>query len=151
METYAPCLLVEKAAKIRRQSRDWGIHARQDEIEVNFHELVSKYCSRPLRMLVTEPIVLLMSLYMSFVYGIVYALLEAYPFVFEDIHGMSPGVSGLTFIALIVGQLFACVLIISQHSAYAKKLVTNHNTTIPEWRLPPAIIGAPAFTAGIFW
>ena len=150
-ETYAPCLLVQKAAKIRSQSHNWGIHAKQNMAEVNFRELVRKNFSRPLRMLITEPIVLLISLYMSFIYGIVYGLLEAYPYVFEDIHGMSPGTSGLTFIGLIVGQLLACALILSQQPIYTRKLAANHNTPIPEWRLTPSIIGAPVFTAGIFW
>ena len=150
-ETYAPCLLVEKAAKIRSQSQNWGIHAKQNMAEVNFRELIRKNFSRPLRMLITEPIVFLISLYMSFIYGIVYGLLEAYPYVFEDIHGMRPGTSGLTFIGLIVGQLLACALILSQQPIYTRKLAANHNTPIPEWRLPPSIIGAPVFTAGIFW
>lgn len=150
-ETYAQALLVNKAVNLRRQTQNWGIHAKKEHIEVNFGELVSKTCTRPLRILVTEPIVLLISLFMSFIYGLVYALLEAYPYVFEDIRGMRPGVSGLPFIGLIIGQLLACCFIISQHSAYAKKLTANHNIPIPEWRLAPTIIGGPAFTAGIFW
>ncbi|KAK9428973.1 putative bicyclomycin resistance protein [Lipomyces doorenjongii] len=149
-ETYAPFLLIEKAAAIRRQSHNWGIHAKQDEVEVDVHELIRNNFTRPLRMLVTEPIVLLISLYMSFIYGLVYALLEAYPYVFENIHGMSAGVGGLTFISLIIGQLLACAFILSQHSTYAKKLAANNNVPVPEWRLAPAVVGAPAFTAGLF-
>jgi MFS transporter, DHA1 family, multidrug resistance protein len=150
-ETYAPHLLLKKAAEIRRQSHNWGIHARQEEVELNFHKLIRSNFSRPLHMLVTEPIVFLISLYMSYIYGIVYSLLEAYPYVFEGIHGMSPGVGGLTSIGLIVGQLLACALLLSRHSTYTRRLAATHNKIIPEWRLAPAIVGAPAFTAGIFW
>lgn len=150
-ETYAPVLLVSKAATMRRQTSNWGIHAKQDELEVNFRELVQKYFIRPLQMLVTEPIILLISLYMSFIYGIVYALLEAYPYVFETVYGMSPGIAGLAFIGLIIGQVLACVFILSQHSVYAKKLTANNNVPVPEWRLLPATVGAPVFTVGIFW
>jgi DHA1 family multidrug resistance protein-like MFS transporter len=150
-ETYAPCILVRKSTEIRRQTGNWGIHAKHEEVELNFRKLIRNSFSRPLRMLVTEPIVLLISLYMSYIYGIVYALLEAYPYVFEHIYGMSPGVGGLAFIGLIVGQLFACAFIISRHSIYARKLAANHNITIPEWRLDTAIIGAPVFSLGIFW
>jgi DHA1 family multidrug resistance protein-like MFS transporter len=73
---------------------------------------------RPLRILITELIVLLISLYMYFIYGLVYALLEAYPYVFETIYGMTPGIGGLTFISLIIGQILTCAFILSQHSAY---------------------------------
>jgi DHA1 family multidrug resistance protein-like MFS transporter len=150
-ETYSPCLLSSKAAIIRKQTLNWAIHAKHEEMDINFRELFHKSFLRPLRMLITEPIILLISLYMSFIYGLVYALLEAYPYVFETTYRMSPGIGGLTFIGLIIGQLLACAFILSQHSTYMKKLVANKNVSVPEWRLFPAIIGAPVFTAGIFW
>ncbi|KAJ5084603.1 hypothetical protein NUU61_009182 [Penicillium alfredii] len=150
-ETYAPCLLIVKAAAIRRQTHNWGVHAKQEEVEVNFRDLLNKYFTRPLKMLITEPILLLVSLYMSFIYGLVYALLEAYPYVFEQIHGMRPGVSGLTFFGLVIGQVLACTLIVSQHGIYARKLADNKNVPVPEWRLSPTLLGAPAFTIGLFW
>jgi DHA1 family multidrug resistance protein-like MFS transporter len=150
-ETYAPCLLVEKAAALRRQTNNWGIHARYDRVEADPKELIDKYFTRPLRMLATEPIILLVSLYMSFIYGLVYCLLEAYPYVFEEIHGMRPGVSGLPFIALILGQMLAVTFILSQHSAYVKRLTKNNNVPVPEWRLAPTLLGAPVFAIGIFW
>ncbi len=34
-ETYPPVVLVEKAAELRRRTKNWGIHAKQDEIEVD--------------------------------------------------------------------------------------------------------------------
>lgn len=150
-ETYAPCILIEKAARLRRQTGTWGIHARQERLEVDAKALIEKYFSRPLRMLLMEPIILLVSMYMSFIYGLVYALLEAYPYVFESIYGMKPGVSGLPFIALIIGQVLACSFILSQYAAYTKKLVENKNVPVPEWRLRPALLGAPVFAVGIFW
>ncbi|OBT63067.1 hypothetical protein VE03_07432 [Pseudogymnoascus sp. 23342-1-I1] len=150
-ETYAPCLLISKAANIRRETQIWAIHAKHDELEVDFQELVHNNLFRPLRMLITEPIILLISTYMSFIYGIVYALLEAYPYVFENVYGMTSGVSGLPFIGLIIGQLLACGFILSQHSSYVKRLSANNYIAVPEWRLVPAVVGAPVFAVGIFW
>ena len=69
-ETYPPIILVGKASELRRRTKNWGIHAKQEEIEVDFRELVTKNFSRPLRLLVTEPIVLLLSIYMAFIYGL---------------------------------------------------------------------------------
>ena len=62
-ETYPPIVLVQKASELRRRTLNWGIHAKQEEIEVDFRELVTKNFSRPLRLLLTEPIVLLLSIY----------------------------------------------------------------------------------------
>lgn len=64
-ETYPPVILVQKASELRRRTRNWGIHAKQEEIEVDFRELVTKNFSRPLRILFTEPIVLLLSMLSS--------------------------------------------------------------------------------------
>lgn len=52
-ETYPPVILVNKAADLRRRTKNWGIHAKQEEIEIDFRELLEKNLSRPLRMLFT--------------------------------------------------------------------------------------------------
>jgi DHA1 family multidrug resistance protein-like MFS transporter len=149
-ETYVPVLLVSKAARIRRETGNWAIHAKHEELEVDFKEIVTKYFTRPLRMLVTEPILLLITMYMSFIYGIVYGLLGAYPYAFETIYGMTPGVAGLAFIGLILGQVLACGFIVA-HAIHVRRLTADGKVPAPEWRLFPPTIGAPVFTIGIFW
>jgi len=150
-ETYPPVILVEKAAILRRRTRNWGIHAKQEEIEVDFRELITKNFSRPLRLLFTEPIVFLITIYMSFIYGLLYLFLTAYPLVFEGVHGMNEGVAGLTYFGMIVGYFIAGIYILLGQPAYNRKLAANNNIPIPEWRLPPVIVGGAAFAAGLFW
>lgn len=150
-ETYPPVILVRKAATLRRQTRNWGIHAKQDEVEVDFNELVRNNFARPILMLITEPILLLMSLYVSFVYGLIYALLGAYPVVFQGVYGMNMGVGGLAFVGLILGELLGGVYILLIQRSYARRLAENGDKPIPEWRLFPAILGAVSFSSGIFW
>jgi MFS transporter, DHA1 family, multidrug resistance protein len=150
-ETYPPVILVSKAAELRRRTKNWGIHAKQEEIEVDFRELVTKNFSRPLRLLVTEPIVLLLSIYMAFVYGLLYLFLTAYPIVFQQIHGMSPGVGGLPYFGLIAGEIIAGFAVIFMQPAYVRKLKANNNVPIPEWRLPIVIAGGVSFAGGLFW
>ncbi|KAL8642639.1 MAG: hypothetical protein Q9228_000688 [Teloschistes exilis] len=150
-ETYPPIVLVEKASMLRRRTLNWGIHAKQEEIEVDFRELVTKNFSRPLRLLVTEPIVLLLSIYMAFIYGLLYLFLTAYPIVFQQIHGFNPGVGGLPYFGMILGQITAGVYIASTSPAYNRKLAANGGVPIPEWRLFPVILGGISFTGGLFW
>jgi len=150
-ETYPPVILISKAAELRRRTKNWGIHARQEEIELDFSELISKNFSRPMRLLVTEPIVLLLSIYMAFIYGLLYLFLTAYPIVFQQIHGMSGGVGGLPYFGMIIGMLCAGVYIALTQPSYNKKLLANNGVPIPEWRLPPVIIGGVSFAGGLFW
>ncbi|KAJ5981055.1 hypothetical protein N7481_008353 [Penicillium waksmanii] len=150
-ETYPPVILVQKAATLRRQTRNWGIHAKQDEVEVDFIALICTNFTRPIVMLVTEPILFLISLYISFIYGLIYALLGAYPVVFEGVYHMSMGVGGLAFVGLIIGELLGGVLMLFLQRSYASKLSSNGDKPVPEWRLPPAILGAVVFAIGMFW
>jgi DHA1 family multidrug resistance protein-like MFS transporter len=150
-ETYPPVVLIQKAEELRRRTKNWGIHAKQEEIEVDFRELIERNFSRPLRMLTTEPIVLLLSLYMAFIYGLLYLFLTAYPLVFQGVYHFNGGVGGLPFFGMITGELLAGVLMILRQPAYVRKLVANNNRPIPEWRLPEIIIGGVAFAGGLFW
>ncbi|KAG9584130.1 MFS general substrate transporter, partial [Aureobasidium melanogenum] len=150
-ETYPPVILVNKAAELRRRTKNWGIHAKQEEIEINLRELIEKNLGRPMRMLFTEPIVLLLSIYMAFVYGLLYLFLTFYPIVFQRVHGMSPGVGGLPYFGMILGEFFAGLYIVIDVPSYNRKLKANNNIPIPEWRLPPVIIGGVLFGIGLLW
>ncbi|KAI3260971.1 hypothetical protein CBS147309_7331 [Penicillium roqueforti] len=150
-ETYPASILVTKATAIRKESRNRNIRARHEDVEVSIADLVEKYFTLPLKLLFTEPIILVVSTYMSFIYGIVYALLEAYPYVFEHVHGMTPAFAGLMFIGLIIGVVLACSFILFGQLAYARRLAENKGIPVPEWRLAPPLLGAPVFTIGLFW
>ncbi|RKF58056.1 putative transporter C36.03c [Erysiphe neolycopersici] len=150
-ESFAPAILVAKAAKIRRKTHNWAIHAKHEEIEIDLREFLSNYFARPIQMLFKEPIVLLISIYMSFIFGLLYLFLTAYPMVFQGIHGMSSGISGLTFLGMITGMIMAGIFIILVQPSYNRKLIANNNVSVPEWRLPPMMVGSIAFAIGVFW
>lgn len=150
-ETYPPVILVEKAAELRRRTKNWGIHAKQEEIEVDFKELVQKNFLRPMRLLFLEPIVTSLSVYMAFIYGLLYLFLTAYPFVFQGVHHFNAGQSGLAFFGMIIGQLIAGTVVLLDQPRYQRKLAANNGVPIPEWRLPVVIAGGVSFTGGIFW
>jgi MFS transporter, DHA1 family, multidrug resistance protein len=150
-ESYPPVVLVAKAAELRRRTKNWGIHAKQEEVEVDFQELLTKNFSRPIRLLVTEPVVLLVTIYMSFIYGLLYCFLTAYPIIFQGVHGFNPGIGGLPFFGLVCGVFLAAGYIIFTSTSYNKKLAANGGVPIPEWRLPPVIVGGASFAVGLFW
>ncbi|KAI1198537.1 polyamine transporter 1 [Nemania serpens] len=150
-ETYPPIVLVEKAAELRRRTLNWGIHAKQEEIEIDLKELLQKNFTRPMRLLFLEPIVTLISIYMAFIYGLLYLFLTAYPLVFQGIHHFNAGQSGLAFVGMVTGQLIAGITVLCMQPSYQRKLSANNGVPVPEWRLPIVIAGGVAFTGGIFW
>jgi len=52
---------------------------------------------------------------------------------------------------MILGEVCAAAFIFSQNPSYVRKLRANNNLPIPEWRLPPVIIGGVFFGIGILW
>ena len=110
-ESYHPMVLASKALQLRRHTGNWGIHAAHEKIELDLGEAASKYFTRPVRMIFTEPIILAVSTYMSFIYGLVYALLVAYPFVFGEVYGMNLGERGLPFLGLVLGIVLGVIFL----------------------------------------
>ncbi|KNG50873.1 major facilitator superfamily transporter [Stemphylium lycopersici] len=150
-ETYPPVVLINKASELRRRTKNWGIHAKQEEIEVDFKELLVKNVSRPMRILFTEPIVLLITIYMSFIYGLLYLFLTAYALVFQGVYGWSGGVGGLAYFGMVAGEVIAFIIVVCDNPRYIRKLEANNNIPVPEWRLPIAMVGGVLFAAGLFW
>lgn len=150
-ETYPPTVLVSKAELLRRGTKNWAIHAKQEEIEIDLREMIEKNLSRPLRMLFTEPILILVGIYMTFVYGLIYVILSAYPIVFQGVHGMAPGVGSLPFLGLAVGMIASGLGSLLYNKRWVAKYLANGQKAIPEWRLPLATAGGVAFTIGLFW
>lgn len=150
-ESYPPVVLVAKASELRRRTKNWGIHAKQEEIEVDLRELIVNNFSRPLRLLFNEPLILAVTLYLSFIYGLLYCFLTAYTLVFQGVYGMNAGVGGLPLLGMVVGLMIAAAYIIISSRWYVQRLDANGGVPIPEWRLPPVIVGGALFAAGLFW
>ena len=76
-ETSAARILQLRAASLRKKTGNSQYHATADKNKLNFDTVVHVYLQRPFVMLVQEPILALVTAYMSFLYGIVYLLFEA--------------------------------------------------------------------------
>lgn len=150
-ETYQKTLLQKRAARIRKETGNYAIHHVSEEESIELKELVSKHLILPLKLLFGEPIVLLITIYTAFIYGILYLFLEAYPIVFAEVRGIKSTVATLPYIGLIVGVLIGCGIVIAFEPRYNRKLEENGNIPVPEQRLLPMMVGAILFPIGLFW
>ncbi|MCJ1431239.1 hypothetical protein MMC27_000590 [Xylographa pallens] len=88
---------------------------------------------RPIRMLFVEPIVISISIYISFAFGVLFAIFVAYPYVLGSVYGFSLGQTGLAFIAIIIGIILAGVTFaILDRTLYAKA-----KAKAPPGKMPP--------------
>ncbi|KAJ5996780.1 hypothetical protein N7522_008440 [Penicillium canescens] len=151
-ETYAPVLLSKRAARL---SSITG-HVYRSKIEIDkgkthLGAVLKTALSRPWVLLFREPIVLLLSIYLSIIYGILYLFFAAIPIVYQTERGWSEGKSGLAFIGILVGILFSVVATFPMYFRYKKKVLSTPGRVAPEARLPEAFIGAIALVVGLFW
>ena len=150
-ETSAPRILQHRAKRLRFETGNWALHAKADENPITRKTIVSVYLIRPFVMLVQEPILALITAYMSFIYGVLYLLFEAYPVSFQEERGWNAGVGSLPFLPFLFGiALGAGGIAYSTRTNFTRAFV-KHGKCIPEERLPPMIAGAIILPIGLFW
>ncbi|KAJ8591494.1 MFS general substrate transporter [Rhizopogon salebrosus TDB-379] len=152
-ETYAPVLLVKKAKEVRKRTGDERYHAAMEIQNLSFAQRIESILARPFKILFTEPMMFAITLYMSFVYGCLYLLFEAYPVVFTKGHSLNAGASGLMFLPLPFGGFIAfATYIFFLNPSYEQKVKEcAPNPVPPEYRLRVAMISAPPFAVSFFW
>jgi DHA1 family multidrug resistance protein-like MFS transporter len=150
-ESHHPTLLQARAKRIRYATKNWAIHSKADEIEVDMKRIAHTYLLRPFEMMIKEPILLLISIYLGMVYGILYLFFEAFPISFQEERGWNMGVGALPFIGIMIGIILGGIAIaITTKTRFARKF-KKHGRVIPEERLPPMIAGAFLLPIGLFW
>ncbi|KAJ7046532.1 MFS general substrate transporter [Mycena alexandri] len=153
-ETYAPVLLRRRAAKLAQESN--GIVHYVSTHDLNRPKSISRLMltnfSRPFVFLVTEPIVLCVALYISIVYGTLYALFAAFPIVFQQHHHFTSAQGGLAFTGIGVGIIIGLGSTPIQNRVYWRAMEKSETgRAAPEARLHQAMVGGVLIPIGLFW
>ncbi|KAJ5438874.1 drug/proton antiporter YHK8 [Penicillium daleae] len=155
-ETYHPVLLRRKAQKLRQETGDDRWKAPIEKMQRSVAQTVLRSMYRPIMLLTMEPMCLNLCIFSAILLGILYLFFGAFQLVFNDIYGFELWQRGLCFMGLFVGMVFAILSDPIWRRNYMR-LERNYQTATgttdefqPEWRLPPAILGGPFVTAGLF-
>lgn len=141
-ETNATVLLQRKAARLRLETGNDKLHASRT---VSKQQVILRAMTRPFKLLVLSPIVLLVSLYAGIVFGLVFLLFATLPAVFGDVYGFDAGTAGLAYLGVGVGF----VLALGVFSALSDRAVTGGDSR-PERRLLLMRYAAPVAPLGCF-
>ncbi|KAI1398903.1 major facilitator superfamily domain-containing protein [Hypoxylon fuscum] len=134
-ETYVPVLLRRRAARLSKDTGKVYISAMDmNSGSGGLNTSTLTKLTRPLLLLVFEPIIFCLSLYQSVVFGTLYLSFASFPIVYGGAHHWSQGISGLPFLGLLVGAVIAVFYILP-----------------PEARLPTCMVGGIAVPVGLFW
>ncbi|TID15304.1 MFS general substrate transporter [Venturia nashicola] len=133
-------VLLRKRAKKMREEEGRNAWAQSELSGETLKKRVKTSVTRPMKMLVTEPVVISFTLWVSFAWGILY--------------NFSTFQTSLIQLALSAGAIIGLILNPIQDHLYlhsASRNKESKNTPIPESRLYFAIPGSLIFTAGLFW
>jgi multidrug resistance protein len=142
-ETYAPVLLRKRAQTLSSMTGKSYV-SNIDATANTSPQPLKTALVRPWILLFSEPIVAVLSIYMAIVYGTLYMLFSAFPICFQEVRGWSEGVSGLPFLGVTTGMLFAILLVPIGSKRYVQAAMRYGGVAPPEERLVPAMAGSMA-------
>ncbi|KAI0822202.1 MFS general substrate transporter [Trametes gibbosa] len=152
-ETFVPILLVKRAQKLRAETGDQRYWAPLERNTMTIGQRLKHVLGRPFVVLVREPMLIAITLYMSFVYGCIYLLFEAYPIVFSEGHHFNIGITGLTFLPIFIGGLLGVVVyLVIFNPRYERAIAAFAPHPVPpEYRLELCLWASPMFAISFFW
>ncbi|KAH9996183.1 MFS multidrug transporter-like protein [Xylariaceae sp. FL0662B] len=141
-ETYAPRILAKKAARLRKETKNPNIRTEFEKPDKTLGAIMRRRLILPFIMLFAHPAVQAPSLYRAFMYGVMYLVLSTFSDVWEKGYEMSKGVGSLNYLSLCIGFLIGLQIshpLMDKLYLHFKKMYGSEG--VPEWRIPPMLIG----------
>jgi multidrug resistance protein len=149
-ETYAPQILAAKCARLRKETGNDKLHTAFQIGALSWRARFRVNLSRPFVLLTTQPIILVLALYMSLIYGTMYLLLTEFNSIFIEQYNESTFIASLNYISLGLGftaggQIGGRVIDI----LYRRLKARNGGVGTPEHKLPVMFVGAWLIPIGL--
>ena len=140
-ETYHAVLLKRKTARLRKELDRPELQNimtyDKDSAALTPLGILKTGITRPLKMLTKSPIVLLCSLYMSFLFGLLFLLFTTITPVFIKTYGWDPEMTGLAYLGIGIGNFIGIGVVAKTSDATIIRLAKkNKGVYEPEMRLP---------------
>ena len=137
-ESYGPYILHKRALEIRSQAEDIRWTSTGGDVwDKPFYKLIWESTVRVFAMS-SEPIVLVLAIFMATFYGVYNILLGTISASFQDVYHQSVGASGLNYISFGLGVFIGAPVAGKTSDKVYKKLRSRdpENLGKPEFRLP---------------
>ncbi|KAI0637228.1 MFS general substrate transporter [Trametes polyzona] len=152
-ETFGPVLLRRRAKRLTKASGGAVVYISKHDVgrSQSISHILRRDMGRPFYFLATEPIVLLMAIYIAIAYATLYAFFAAYPIVFQRHRHFSAGEGGLAFLGIGLGCIIGLSLAPAQNRLYWRAMDRNGGRTVPEARLYLPMLGGIILPISLFW
>ncbi|KAJ7249547.1 major facilitator superfamily domain-containing protein, partial [Mycena haematopus] len=119
-ETRSSILLTRLAKNLRKETGNHRYRARIEDQRASLTSLIFISCTRPIHLLLTEPVVSAFSLWIGFLWGVMFSMIESIPGLFRDLHHFNVGQEGTVFASMAVGTALGFVSNFYQEYLYRK-------------------------------
>ncbi|KAJ5289127.1 hypothetical protein N7478_002157 [Penicillium angulare] len=167
-ETYAPLLLQWKGKQLRKITGDKRFRSEMDLQKIALFTRIGGAMKRQFLITIHEPIILLISLYMTVLYIVLFTFFDGYTYIFTDTYNLSQGMTNIIWVAMYIGISISALLVLPIYSKTKKDFTSaakavnrpdpsvdshalDNVPTEPEIRLWFAIVGAPFIPISLFW
>jgi DHA1 family multidrug resistance protein-like MFS transporter len=149
-ETYSKAILYRKALRLKKVTGNENIVVDEDQNSHKFSkETLKEILWRPIVIGVTEPVVLMINLYLGVLYAIIYLWFEAFPILFHEVKGFSVMALGVSYMSTMIGVVIGSVIYgFMVYSSFTKPLLRGDPLT-PEVFTPVAMVGSILLPIGI--
>ncbi|OAX33805.1 MFS general substrate transporter [Rhizopogon vinicolor AM-OR11-026] len=144
-ETRSAVILTRMARKIRKDTGDGRYRARAEKNKPSLASMIRISCTRPLHLLLTEPIVQSFSLWIGFIWGVLYILIDSVSGEFQSVYGFGVGETGTVFVTITIGSLLGYLANVCQERLYHKYVHRKG----PDARLYIACVASVVLPAGM--
>ncbi|KAI4293656.1 MFS general substrate transporter [Schizophyllum commune Loenen D] len=150
-ETYAPVILKKKAARLRKSTGDDRYWAPLDRTHKSLAHSIAVSCYKPFQLLLFDRMALLLDIWTALLLGILYLAFQAFPIIFQQVHGFDMQMTGLTFLGIGIGQILAFMTQPYWNHRFRKDREAYDGHPPPETRLIQGEVGAILVPIGLFW
>ena len=151
-ETYAAALLNEKKKELIKITGNKELHTEFDTPNRKFSSHIGTAFKRPFKLILTQPIVQVLSLYIGFVYGVLYLVLATFPGLWTSkaFYDQPTGLAGLNYISLGLGFFIGTQIAAKTADRIYKHLkAKNGDVGRSEFRVPLMFPGAVMIPIGL--
>ena len=151
-ETYAAEILRRKKVKLIKQTGNKDLHTEFETPNRKLSKHLSAAFERPFRLLLTQPIVQILALYIGYVYGVMYLVLASFPRLWAGPpYNQSISIGGLNYISLGIGFFIGTqIAAISADRIYKRLKAKNDGVGRSEFRVPLMVPGSMLVPIGLF-
>ncbi|EIW61904.1 MFS general substrate transporter [Trametes versicolor FP-101664 SS1] len=149
-ETYVPVILKRKAKNLRKSTGDKKYYAPLEQQEFSLFHMILFSCLTPFKLIAYDRMALALDLWSALVLGILYLAFQAFPIIFEDVHGFNVQQTGLSFLGIGIGMFAALGTQPYWNGLFARQTIQYKGNAPPEVRLIIAKVGAIIAPLGLF-